>query len=79
MRHNAQFLFEFFDEAWSRRSWYYCDGCGISFDYVHVWRAPMVNNSTWRKIAHPDQILCANCFFARVRERRVDLSHADLR
>jgi hypothetical protein len=39
----------------------------------------MLNDSSWRKLAHKRETLCARCFFTRCSARHVEVTLADLR
>jgi len=54
-----------------------CTACQCS--YRHVPLAPMLFDGSWRKLAHRNENLCCNCFFARATERSITLTLADLR
>jgi hypothetical protein len=54
-----------------------CSACRQSFDGVP--QAPMLFDGSWRKLAHPRELLCADCFFAREVQRRICITLADLR
>jgi hypothetical protein len=53
-----------------------CAGCHKGFEEVPT--APMLTDEAWAKFAGPKDQLCAECFFGRARDRRIDLTLADL-